>query len=193
MKRFATMLVLTLCVIAAGSCSSSGSGSSAAKFNNADVTFTQQMIPHHQQAVEMADMAPKQAASPQVTGLAKRIRAAQAPEIAQMRSWLKTWHKPEPGQSRDSGMGHGDMGSMGQGMMSDADMKLLQRRSGPAFDTLFLTMMVKHHQGAVTMANQELRSGSSTDAKTLARSIVKAQEAEISEMQNLLTHNDASG
>lgn len=186
MKRFAVVAILTLGLIAGGSCSSSGSKSATGKFNDVDVTFVQQMIPHHQQAVEMADMAPKQAASPRVIALAKRIRTAQAPEIAQMRSWLKTWKKPETSTGQDSGMGHGGMASMGEGMMSSDDMKQLGLRSGPAFDHQFLTMMVRHHQGAVSMANQELKSGRSSDAKSLARNIVKTQQAEIGEMQNLL-------
>jgi len=151
--------------------------------NAADVAFAQQMIVHHQGAIEMADLAPSRAASQQVKDLAGRIKAAQGPEIQQMQGWL----------------GMGGMGSQGQmtsggvtttmsmpGMMSDADMQQLTAASGTDFDRLFLQQMIVHHQGALEMADTELAQGSNTAALALARSIKTSQTAEITEMQQML-------
>lgn len=163
----------------------------AAAHNHADVTFAQQMIPHHQQAVTMAAMAAQHAANAQVKDLAARIEKAQGPEIQQMTTWLEQWGASG---SMPSQMNHGGMassmpgmsgGSM-SGMMSDADMQKLQQAGGAAFDTMFLQMMVTHHQGAVEMAKTELASGANADAKALAQRITDTQTAEITEMQQLL-------
>lgn len=185
MKKLSIGAVLALLLLAAIGCSSSGkTGSSGSSdFNNADVTFAQAMIPHHQQAVEMADMALKQGKSVKVLDLAKRIKAAQDPEIVKMQGWLKKWGaSPSMGDSGSSM--HGSM-AMGDGMMSASDMTQLSKSTGAEFDKMFLSMMIRHHQGAVTMAKTELKDGKSTDAKSLATSIIKAQETEISEMKGL--------
>lgn len=164
-----------------GSSSSSSSSSTGSEQNDADVDFATGMIPHHQQAVEMADMALKQATTPEVRELAAKIKAAQDPEIETMSGWLKAWGKPVP--TGMSGMGH-DM-SMG-GMMTDKEMTDLSKASGPAFDRMWLTMMVKHHQGAVKMAKAEVQAGQNAEAKKLAQEIITAQNEEIAEMTALL-------
>lgn len=161
--------------------------------NQPDVSFVQQMIPHHQQAVAMAKLATTRASSPQVKDLAGRIEAAQQPEIDQMNGLLRTWNVPDPmggmNHDPDSSGGH-PMDSMPNismpGMMSDASMGQLAQASGPAFDTMFLRMMVEHHQGAVSMSQTELANGQDPDAKTLARNIITAQQREITEMHTLL-------
>ncbi|QXC60631.1 DUF305 domain-containing protein [Aquihabitans sp. G128] len=190
---FAATLLLAACGGSDSAGSGSGSGSSAsADFNDADVAFAQGMIPHHKQAVEMADLALKNASSDKVTALAKKIKAAQDPEIKTMEGWLSDWGQSETTSSSDmGGMNHGsdttmgsDMGGMG--MMSDKDMADLEAATGSEFDTMFLKMMVKHHKGAVEMAKIEKADGQNADAKDLADKIIAAQEGEITEMQALL-------
>lgn len=148
-----------------------------ASHNEQDVMFAQMMIPHHRQAVEMAGLAPSRAASAQVKALAAGIEKAQAPEIATMTGWLKDWGAP----AAMTGMHH-DM----PGIMGEKDMTSLKGLKGAAFDKAFLRMMIEHHQGAVTMARAEGRSGQNADAKALAASIVRTQTAEIAKMRGLL-------
>lgn len=199
MKRIiAALFAATLLLAACGGSDSAGSGSgsgssSSADFNDADVAFARGMIPHHKQAVEMADLALKNASSDKVTALAKKIKAAQDPEIKTMEGWLSDWGQSETAASSDDmgGMDHGsdttmggDMGGMG--MMSDQDMADLEAATGSEFDTMFLEMMVEHHKGAVEMAKTEKADGQNADAKDLADKIIAAQEGEITEMQALL-------
>ncbi|WP_433243927.1 DUF305 domain-containing protein [Actinomadura nitritigenes] len=148
-----------------------------ASHNEQDVMFAQMMIPHHRQAVEMAGLAPSRAASAQVKVLAAGIEKAQAPEIATMTGWLKDWGAP----AAMTGMHH-DM----PGIMGEKDMTSLKGLKGAAFDKAFLRMMIEHHQGAVTMARAEGRSGQNADAKAMAASIVRTQTAEIAKMRGLL-------
>ncbi|MGD9529001.1 DUF305 domain-containing protein [Pseudonocardia sp.] len=157
----------------------------AAGHNEADITFVQGMIPHHEQAVVMSQLAADRAASPRVKELAATIEQAQAPEIEQMRGFLEAW-----GVEEDSSMGGMDHGSMGQGgmpgMMSGQQMGGLDRANGAGFDRMFLQMMVVHHEGAVTMARTELADGQNPQAKALAQAIIDQQTAEIAQMQELL-------
>jgi len=175
--------------------------------NAADLAFAQQMIVHHQGAIEMADLAPTRAASQSVKDLAVRIKAAQGPEIEQMQGWLTSWAAAMPSSANasssedTSGMDHGmsGMGKEGEmtsggvtttmsmpGMMSDADMQQLTAASGTEFDRLFLQQMIVHHQGALEMADTELAQGSNTAALALAQAIKTSQTAEITEMQQML-------
>ena len=144
-----------------------------AAFNAGDVTFAQGMIPHHQQAVEMSTIAldPARNAGTAVKDLATRIQGAQDPEIKLMTGWLAEWGQPV------DGMG---------GMMTAAEMTALEAATGPAFDKLWLEMMVRHHQGAVTMSKTAETDGKAAVVKELAAKIVSAQEGEIAEMQKLL-------
>lgn len=183
-KKAFALLIVGMAVVLAACVNVDTSSSSGAKFNKQDVTFAQEMIPHHRQAVEMAKLADTRASSPQVKELATEIEGAQDPEIAKMEAWLKDWDKPVP-DNEMSGMDHGSDGTM-TGMMSDADMKSLDSSSGTAFDTMFLTMMIKHHEGAVTMADDEVTDGSNTEAIALAETIIGAQTDEIDRMKDLL-------
>jgi uncharacterized protein (DUF305 family) len=148
--------------------------------NDSDVMFATMMIPHHRQAVEMADMALKKAKSASVKQLATAIKGAQDPEIKQMSGWLTGWGKPVP----SPGMSHSVPGG---GMMTEQEMADLGKASSVAFDRMWVQMMIKHHQGAVAMAKTELASGQSTKAIALAKKIEMAQNAEIATMQKLLT------
>ncbi|MFE9609532.1 DUF305 domain-containing protein [Streptomyces sp. NPDC006012] len=169
-----------------GTPSSTSAADTAGTHNAQDVAFAQGMIPHHQQAVEMARLAAGRAASAQVKDLATRIEKAQGPEITTMTGWLRTWGEDVP----MAGMDHGDSGMSGNpgmtGMMDDKDMTALEKATGKDFDTKFLTMMVEHHRGAVEMATTEQDKGAYGPAKSLAGSVVSAQNAEIGEMRKLL-------
>jgi len=185
----ALALVAALSVAGCGNNSSSTSASasaSAKNFNDADVTFAQSMIPHHQQAVEMAKLAQQHASTTEVKQLADKIEGAQGPEINTMTGWLKDWGKKVPSGSMSgmSGMDHSS--SDMSGMMSDAEMKKLDAAAGPAFDQMFLTMMVSHHTGAIEMAKTEQKNGKNTDAVALAKKIEADQTAQIAVMKKLL-------
>lgn len=153
--------------------------------NEADVSFATDMISHHAQAVEMADMAIDKAESSEVVDLANQIKDAQQPEIDTMSGWLEAWDEPVPDTSMDSmsGMDHGDMA----GMMTEEDMKRLDEASGARFEQLWLEMMIEHHSGAVDMAETELEEGENAEAKALAQTIIEAQEKEIATMEALVS------
>ncbi|WP_329232064.1 DUF305 domain-containing protein [Streptomyces canus] len=206
--RFAALTVSAVFALAAcgggddsGSAASSPSVSaetSAGAHNSQDVSFAQGMIPHHQQAIEMAELADGRAASAQVKDLAARVEKAQGPEITTMTGWLKAWDEKVPesmpgmdhsGMEGMEGMdGMDDMDGMA-GMMDSADMGKLKKASGKDFDSMFLTMMVEHHEGAVEMATTEKAKGEYKAATAMAGDIVTAQNAEISEMKKLLGEN----
>jgi uncharacterized protein (DUF305 family) len=164
---------------AAASPSAPTSAAAGAASREADVTFARSMIPHHEQAVEMADIALKSATSDQVKQLAARIKAAQDPEIDTMRGWLRSWGADEAmaGMDHSSGM---------PGMMSDADMTTLEAAKGADFDRRWVQMMIAHHQGALTMANDVLGTTSDPQVKTLAEAVVAGQTKEIATMKGLL-------
>ena len=154
----------------------SASATGASAHNAADVAFATDMIPHHAQAVQMADMALVKATDPEVKTLAAAIKGAQDPEIETMTGWLTDWNAPLPmtGMSMSSG------NSMG--MMSAGDMAQLDKATGPMFDKIWVQMMTAHHQGALTMAKSELANGQFADAKALAQRIITSQSAEITKM-----------
>ena len=144
-----------------------------------DLMFVVMMIPHHQQAIEMADLAQTKADDTRVKDLASAIKAAQAAEIAQMQSWLQ-----EAGQD-PMGAGLDHSGHM-NGMVSDADMAKLRASDQHDFDHLFLTLMVAHHEGAVQMAQQVITSGASAKVRALAESIDQTQRLEIRQMKAII-------
>jgi uncharacterized protein (DUF305 family) len=158
-----------------------------ATHNDADITFAQQMIPHHAQAIAMAEMATTHAASPKVRELAANIKQAQQPEIDQMTGWLQAWGAQVPSTATNDmgGMGHGSGGSM-PGMMSAEQMNQMNQASGAQFDRMFLQMMIEHHTGAIEMAQTEVNDGENSEAQQLAQKIITDQQNEIIEMQALL-------
>ena len=161
-------------------------GDGTSQFNDADVTFAQEMIPHHQQAVAMAELAADRAASVEVRQLAEDIEAAQGPEIETMTGWLDTWDQDAPSGSMDHGdMGHGTTGEL-PGMMTEDEMNTLETSEGSQFDRMFLEMMIAHHEGAIAMARSEQANGENPDAIALAEQVEADQEAEIDKMRQLL-------
>jgi uncharacterized protein (DUF305 family) len=182
----ATALTAVLTLSACGNDDSNPDAGSDAAHNDADVVFAQQMIPHHEQAVEMADLAADRAESQEVKDLAADIEAAQGPEIETMTGWLEAWGEDVPDAGM-SGMDHGDTSSDDMdGMMSDDDMAGLETASGQEFDQMFLTMMIEHHEGAIDMAQTERADGEFPDAIAMAEDIEQAQTEEIQTMQDLL-------
>lgn len=176
--------VLTALLLALAACGSSDS----ADHNDADETFASQMVPHHEQAVEMSDLVldESRGASAEVVDLAERIRAAQGPEIETMRGWLADWGVGVDDGHGGHGSGHDeDHGAM-DGMMSADQMAELESASGAELDRLWLTMMIEHHEGAVTMSETVLDEGRDPEVRRLAEAIIAAQEDEIREMQDLL-------
>ncbi|ALO12495.1 lipoprotein [Streptomyces venezuelae] len=158
--------------------------------NAADVAFAQQMIPHHRQAVVMSQMARSQAGTQDVKDLAEQIEKAQEPEIRTMTGWLKAWGEEVPEGMHDMhDPGGGDPNGTMPGMMSDRQMTDLDRASGRTFDTMFLTMMIEHHEGAIDMAEAEKQHGAYGPAKGLADRIIKTQTAEITDMREMLQGN----
>jgi uncharacterized protein (DUF305 family) len=155
-----------------------------AQHNDTDIRFAQMMVPHHQQALAMAEMALERAESPDVKALAEQIRAAQDPEIATLNGFLENWGV----QPMDSGMGHSGMDHSGSGgMMTQGDMDALGAASGAAFDKMFLEMMIVHHEGAVAESEREVSDGANAQAKELASQIISGQTAEIEQMQQMLS------
>ncbi|WP_329183455.1 DUF305 domain-containing protein [Actinacidiphila glaucinigra] len=162
---------------------SASASASARAHNAADVDFAKEMITHHRQAIEMADLAATRASSTDVKALAEKIKSAQDPEINTMSGWLTSWGEGVPADM--TGMGH-DMSASMPGMMSADDMADLDRAKGAEFDTTFLEMMVDHHQGAIEMATTEKSKGQYGPATELAASVITAQSAEIKQMHDLL-------
>jgi uncharacterized protein (DUF305 family) len=203
------MVPVALAALLLGACGSDSSGNdssaseaissqSTGDLNDADVLFAQGMIPHHQQAVEMADLAldPEAAASPEIVALATEIQGAQDPEIVLMTSWLEAAGQPidMPGMEGMEGMGSEEMEGMEgmenmggmEGMMSAEDMANLSTLTGAEFDRAWAEMMIAHHEGAIMMAQTVKASGSNPDVALLADQIIAAQQAEIDQMKALL-------
>lgn len=145
-------------------------------FSMNDIMFAQMMIPHHEQAVELATLAETNTSDAMILDLAARIKNAQQPEIELMQAWLD-----DAGSGMD--MSH-DMNM--PGIVSDANMATIRSAKEGDFDTLFLTYMIEHHKGAVEMVNDLIADSTNPDVKALGEAIVKAQTEEIAEMEAML-------
>jgi uncharacterized protein (DUF305 family) len=182
----AAAIVLSSCGTAAtqnqGLSASATSADQVAAHNADDVMFAQMMIPHHQQAVEVAAMVPDRSNNPDVIALAAKIAGEQQPEIDTMKALLLQWNVDPNEMSHESG--HAGMAMTG--MVNDATMVRLDSLKGASFDMLWLQSMISHHQGAIEMAKTEIADGKSADLITLAKNIVAAQQAEIDQMKQML-------
>jgi uncharacterized protein (DUF305 family) len=160
-----------------------GGPSATIELNDADAEFAQGMIAHHEQAIEMAEIAldPNSGAREEVRDLAVRIKAAQDSEVMMMSAWLTAAGRP---MMMDMSDGH-DMSSMA-GMMSVDEMDALMGSTGSEFDKMWLEMMIKHHEGAIIQAQDVMASGSYAEIMVLAEEIISVQFAEIAEMRVLL-------
>jgi uncharacterized protein (DUF305 family) len=159
----------------AGSLAVSTSAPATTAHNQADVTFAQNMIPHHEQhCIQMSDIIlGKQGIDPRVVQMANQIKAEQGPEIQQMRSWLSQWGQPT-------------MSTAPTMAMSDQDMTALQNAQGVDASKQFLSGMIQEHQAAIAMAQDEIKSGQYPPAVALAHSIVTNHQQEITTMQGIL-------
>lgn len=160
--------------------SSTESSATSAEFTDADVEFLQMMVPHHEQALVLADIAldPTRGASQVIIDLATQIKAAQSPEIELMVSLLDKW-----GEELDEHAMHTSDDDMG--MLSDDEIDELSTLSGVDFDTAWAKAMLGHHRGAVAMAEDVLSNGSNHEVMDLARAIIATQNAEIAVLEPL--------
>jgi len=163
------------------------------EFNDADVDFATNMIPHHAQALQMVDLTMGRSLDPLVAALTEDIRDAQGPEIETMTDWLTAWGEPIPETPRDhTNAGHDGTSGMDMsgdempGMMSSDELAELEAASDAHFQDMWLTMMIAHHQGAIEMARTEQTKGTYTPATDIAKSIETSQQQEISQMEELL-------
>ncbi|PPS85566.1 DUF305 domain-containing protein [Streptomyces sp. MH60] len=160
---------------------SASASASQGQHNAADVAFAKGMIPHHRQAVDMAGLAPDRAQSAEVKKLAADIEKAQDPEIRTLSGWLTSWGEEVPAEGAMDHSMHGT-----GGMMTAEELTELENASGKAFDTAFMEMMIKHHEGAVEMAKTEQADGAYGPATRMAGGIISSQSAEIEQMNGLL-------
>ena len=162
--------------ISSGHMGHGSSSSSNANYTGADIMFLQMMIPHHQQAIDISNIAMKASQDPELIALAKIIARDQAAEIKQMKAWLK-----DAGASED--MGH-EMHDMG-GMLSDEDLAALSAASGKEFDILWLKGMTEHHDGAIHMT-QMIEDAQNADIKAFGEKVIKDQSEQIDQMKKML-------
>ena len=192
-KLTLTAAALAVAALLLGACGSHDMGSmdmgssntgdsipESSDFNNADVMFAQMMIPHHEQAIEMSDIAldPNTGASAAVIALATQIKGAQDPEISQMKNLLTTWGMPME-------MGLMDHSSGMDGMLSLEDMDSLGQLKGAEFDKAWAKGMIAHHEGAIAMANDVLANGKNSEILALANAVVSGQSTEIETLKPL--------
>ena len=170
MRKLVALFVMVLMT----SCSASTSSND--DFSAKDIMFAQMMIPHHEQAIEMSDLAMQNSTNPEIRDLATKIKGEQAPEIELMESWTDS----HMGSHMDSHAGH-----MMDGMLSKEEINELKSARGVEFDRLFLEGMIKHHEGAIEMAN-DVDDSKNPDVAKLAQSILITQRAEIELMKELL-------
>ena len=195
MTRLLTVLVACAAALFLSSCSSAKTDGNSdhpksdepvitarpAGYNADDVAFATNMIPHHQQAVDLSALVPDRSTNADLVALAQRISAAQQPEINVMKVFLVQWN-----ENPDANSGHAGHGGAMQGMVDEATMTKLESLNGVDFDKLWLESMISHHQGAIEMAKAEVANGDNVDAKALATNIVTTQEAEIGQMKQML-------
>ena len=192
LARFAVPVVAAALLLAGcGDDTDSGSADDSRPFNDADIAFATDMIPHHAQALVMVDLVRGRDVDTAVTELADQVSAAQTPEIETMADWLEEWGEPVPATQRDHAHGDGDVGGMDMGdempgMMSNDELDELEHAPDAEFQDLWLQMMIEHHQGAIDMAETEVADGEYADAVAMAADIRDGQQAEIDQMEELL-------
>jgi uncharacterized protein (DUF305 family) len=169
-----------------GSCAESAgsAGAGSQTFNDADVKFAQTMIPHHEQAIEMADaIMAKPGALPDITQVAQQIKDTQAPQVETMQGFLAAWEQPLiPDHSSEADEHHW----AAEGVLTPEEMQALGAADTADGQRLFLEGMIEHHKGAVVMVQEEIDDGENPDAVNLAQAIKDGQSAEIRTMESLL-------
>lgn len=182
-------LVLTGCSAETPSTNGNTAPSTSASplANAGDEMFVTMMIPHHQQAIDMADIVlSKDGLDPRVGDLAQQVKDAQGPEIERMLGWLEDWGV-EYDPDAMGGMDHGSMNpGGGDGMMSEDEMTSLENADATDASRLFLEQMIMHHEGAIDMARTALEDAQNPDVLALAQQVIDDQASEITTMQSLL-------
>lgn len=153
--------------------------------NNLDRHFIEQMIPHHEGAIEMAKLAQERSKAPEILTLAEAIIKSQSKEIIQMQTWYKDWYGAQVPVDSNVGMGMG-RGMMQGGMMGGTTADIESLKNATNFDEAFLKEMIPHHQMAVMMARMLLSGTGRTEMKELGQNIITAQEQEINQMRSWL-------
>ena len=159
-------------------------------FVDADVLFMQGMIHHHAQALRMTALVKKRAAGTEIPLLAERMDLSQTSEIELMQTWLRDRGQDVPVLHAAHGHAHGvGAGTRMPGMLTEQQLLRLQRARGEEFNRLFLTFMIQHHEGALTMVQQlyAASGGLEPEADAFARHVEADQRIEIARMQDLLT------
>ena len=167
MKR---QVLVLICALSLSGCAASEQANS--EYSAADIAFAEQMIPHHEQAIEMSEIALINTTNPEVLQLAQEIKVAQSPEIQLMKSWEGVKESTHSGHLMD-------------GMLSEVELSDFREAKGKEFDLLFLRGMIKHHEGAIAMA-QEVAASMNKDVADLSALIIAAQQLEITKMNELL-------
>lgn len=180
--RIATLLAAVIMTAVVSSCGvpSPTPESQSTKHNAADVTFAQKMIPHHQQALDMAAMVPSHTTNHELIVMAKHIALDQQAQIDTLQGLLRQWDEP----AATDHMGHDGMGM--DGMVDAATMDKLPTLKGADFDNLWLRSMISHHEGAVAMAEPEVAQGENATTVKMAKIIVEWQQFEIGQMHAML-------
>ncbi len=192
MRRPVVLVVLAVSLLLALVLGACGSGEeptpAGGDHNEADVRFATGMVPHHAQALRMVDLAQGRGAGAGLEKLLGDIEEAQRSEIEQMSAWLEGWGEdvpPTDGSMPASGAGT-TAGTAMPGMLAESDLQRLESTRGAAFESLWLRLMIQHHEGAVQMARTQVRQGESQDATELAEHVIEAQTEEIELMQQML-------
>lgn len=172
LKIRSLIVVLATLLLFLTGCSSNAEKTS--EYSSQDIMFAEMMIPHHEQAIVMSDIALTNTTNPEILKLAQEIKDAQAPEIAQMKSW--------DGVDASTHMGHTMMG-----MLNEQEIADLRAATGKEFDRLFIEGMIKHHEGAIDMAEM-IDDSKNSEVAELGKAIIATQTAEIKYMQSLLAN-----
>ncbi|NIJ10171.1 uncharacterized protein (DUF305 family) [Saccharomonospora amisosensis] len=160
--------------------SATGDEAAPSEHNAEDVKFAQRLLPHHEQAVVISRLAFERSADPEVTALARRIHGARGPEMKQLMALLQGWDEPVAPPNHGDSIGHGDFG-----LLSEEELQRLEQASGTEFDQEWLRLMTEHHEGAVEIAELELRDGVDSLAKLFAQNAVDSQNGELAELRSL--------
>jgi len=182
-KKLAIMATSLVLVMGSAACNRTEDGkpdaSDTMTLSAADAMFLQMMLPHHEQALQMSELALTNTDSTEVRLTAKSIRKLQTLEIEKMKSWLS-----EAGLPTDEHMTHAG----NDGMMTEQQMNDLSMARDKDFDLQFLSGMIVHHRGAIKMAQDEIENGSNAKVKAMAAAIVLSQTAEVLAMDALRRH-----
>jgi uncharacterized protein (DUF305 family) len=162
----------------------SGTPAGPVELNQADVAFAQMMLPHHQQAVQMASLAATRASDPDIKALAARFSAEAGPQITMMSGWLKAKGVPPMPAGAHDMPGMPNMGM--PGMASDQEMAKLKAAKGIDFDRMFARLMIAHHNGAIQMCQNSRMQGVNGPVAQMADAIEQTQGAEVAQLQTIL-------